>query len=61
MRNRLRWYLRQLLPLRYSWTGECRAPGEQWTRARCTWRMWFGRVFAERWEFGEQVAEGRRG
>lgn len=42
--ERLRWYVRQLLPLRYESTYIARGLRGDY-QERCTWRMWFGRCF----------------
>lgn len=53
-RDRIQWYARQLLPLKYSWEGEIRMPGEaRWTKAKCEWRMWLGHVLWVDWQYTE--------
>jgi len=47
--DRIRWYARQLLPLRYSWDGELQGLDGKWYKASCRWRMWLGVYFGVKW------------
>ena len=43
--EKLKWYLKQLLPLRYETTYTEHNGGLRFPK-RCAWRMWMGRCFA---------------
>jgi len=43
--NKIKWYARQMLPLRYESNYE-----QNGKPVHCTWRMWFGRCFNVVWD-----------
>lgn len=47
MIERIKWYLRQLLPLTYV-SKYAEREGEVWIPRLTIWRMWFGRCYAVR-------------